>query len=70
MSKSRLVCNLGMADFFTLPGSGEVWRIRGGGKVKRDVGGKMMTGYECVSMFDSDEKRFLRGTERVELLDK
>ena len=26
MSKSRLVCNLGMADFFTLQESGEIMR--------------------------------------------
>jgi len=70
MARSKLVCNLNMSDFFTLPDSGEIWRKKGGGKVQRDVGGKMMSGYECVSLYDSDEKRFLLGTERVDLVDK
>ena len=71
MSKSRLVSNLRMDDFFTLPDSGEIWRKNGGEeKVFLVEGGKRVTAYECVSLYDADKKVILRGGDRVELVDK
>ena len=71
MSKSRLVCNMGMDDFFMLPDSGEIWRKKGGEeKVFLVEGGKRVTAYECVSLYDADKKVILRGGDRVELVDK
>lgn len=70
MAKTRLVCNLGMADFFTLPGSGEIWRKLGGDKVYIMEDGKRTAAYECESLYDSEKKVVLKGNERVELLDK
>jgi len=70
MGRTRLVCNLGMADFFTLPGSGEVWRKKGGDKVYNIKDGKRTAGYDCESLYDGDQKIWLPGNERVELIDK
>lgn len=74
MGKSRLVCNLGMADFFTLPESSEVWRRKGGDPVYIvDASGdyvKRYKAYECESMYDADQKITLPGNQRVDLVDK
>ena len=58
MSRSRLVCNLGLSDFFTLPDSGNVWRKKGGDKTYLDKDGKQTAGYVCENLYDSDEMTF------------
>ena len=70
MSKSRLVCNLGMADFFTLPDSGEIWRKKGGDKIYLMENEKRVAAYECESLYDSEKKVVLKGSDRVELVDR
>ena len=71
MARSRLVCNLGMADFFTLPDSGEIWRKRGVDPVYVDVTGKKRQKmYECESLYDGEQRIRLPGTQRVDLVDK
>ena len=70
MARTRLVCNLGMADFFTLPDSGEVWRKKGGDKVFLVEDGKRIAAYECESLYDAEKRVVLKGTERVELMDR
>lgn len=69
MAKSKLVCNLGLADFFTLPGSGEIWRKKGGDKVSLMEDGKRVAGYECESLYDAEKKVILKGNDRVDLVD-
>ena len=69
MARSRLVCNLGMADFFTLPDNGEIWRKKGGDKTFIVENGKRIAAYECVSLYDSEKKVVLKCEERVELVD-
>ena len=69
MSRSRLVCNLGMADFFTLPDSDEVWRKKGGEKTYLVKDGKRIAGYDCESLYDSSKKIWLPANERVDLVD-
>ena len=46
MARSRLVCNLGLADFFTIPESDDVWRKKGGDKsyIVRVSDGKRIAG--------------------------
>ena len=68
MSKSKLVCNLGMADFFTLD-DGEVYRKKGGDKTYYIKDGKRIAGYDCESLYDSDKKIWLPANERVDLVD-
>ena len=68
MSRSRLVCNLGLADFFTL-GDGEVYRKKGGDKTYYVKDGKRVAGYDCVSLYDSDKKIWLPANDRVDLVD-
>ena len=68
MSRSRLVCNLGMADFFTLD-DGEVYRKKGGDKTYYIKDGKRIAGYDCESLYDSDKKIWLPANERVDLVD-
>lgn len=70
MAKSRLVCNLGMADFFTLPDSGEVWRKKGGDKTYYVKDGKRTAGYDCESLYDSTQQIWLPGNQRVDLVDR
>jgi len=74
MGRSKLVCNLGMADFFTLPDSSEVWRRKGGEPIYvTDASGdhvKHYKGYECESLYDSTQRITLKGSDRVELIDK
>ena len=74
MSRSKLVCNLGMADFFTLPDSGEVWRRKGGDPTfVVDASGdyvKRYKVYECESLYDAEKKITLKGNDRVELVDR
>ena len=70
MAKSRLVCNLGMADFFTLPDSGEIWRKKGGDKVFLMENGRRVAAYECVSLYDQEKKVVLKGNDRVDLVDR
>lgn len=70
MAKSRLVCNLGMADFFTLPDSGEVWRRTGKNAFFLVKDGKNEKMYSCVSLFDSDKQCSLPANQRVDLVDK
>ena len=68
MSRSRLVCNLGMADFFTLD-DGEVYRKKCGDKTYYIKDGKRIAGYDCESLYDSDKKIWLPANERVDLVD-
>ena len=73
MAKSRLVCNLGMADFFTLPDSGEVWRKCGTEPIYVvDASGdyvKRRKEYECESLYDNTQHIRLPGNQRVDLVD-
>ena len=69
MAKSRLVCNLGMADFFTLPDDPDVWRKNGGDKIYYVKDGKRTAGYDCESLYDSEKKIWLPGNKRVDLVD-
>ena len=68
MAKSRLVCNLGMADFFTLD-DGEVYRKKGGDKVYYVKNGKRVAGYDCESLYDSEKKIWLPANTRVDMVD-
>ena len=74
MGRSKLVCNLGMADFFTLPDSGEVWRKKGNEPTfVVDASGdyvKRYKVYECESLYDSSQTVKLKSNDRVELVDK
>jgi len=74
MGKSRLVCNLGMADFFTLPDSAEVWRKKGTEPIRIvDASGdyvKRYKAYECESLYDSSQTVRLPGNQRVDLVDQ
>lgn len=70
MSKSRLVCNLGMDDFFTLPDSGEIWRRTGLNASFLVKDGKNTKGYTCVSLFDGEKKTWLPANQRVDLVEK
>ena len=74
MARSKLVCNLGMADFFTLPDSGEVWRKKNLDPVIiTDATGdhvKRIKAYECASLYDSKQEIKLSGNQRVDLVDK
>ena len=70
MAKSRLVCNLGTDDLFTLPESEEIWRK----KCKADVGilenGRCVTAYVCENMGDTRKKVILKGSKRVDLVER
>jgi hypothetical protein len=72
--KTKLVCNLGMDDFFTLPDSNEVWRKKGGDFIYvTDASGdrvKRYKAYECESLHDRNQKITLPGNQRVDLVDK
>ena len=68
MSRSRLVCNIGMDDFFTL-NDGEVYRKKGREKTYYVKDGKRIAGYDCESLYDSDKKIWLPANERVDLVD-
>lgn len=70
MSRSKLVCNLGLDDFFTLPDSAEVWHKKGGDAVWYVKDGKRVKGYDCESLYDNDQKIWLPANERVDLVDK
>ena len=70
MSRSKLVCNLGLADFFTLSDSVEVWRKKGGDATYFVKDGKRTKGYDCVSLYDADRKIWLPANQRVELIDE
>ena len=73
-ARTKLVCNLGMADFFTLPYSGEIWRKKGEDPVYVvDATGdhvKRYKAYECESLYDPQQKITLKGTDRVQLVDE
>lgn len=69
MARTKLVCNLNMSDFFTLPDSGEIWRKKGGDKVSVMENGKRIAAYECESLYDSEKKVVLKGNDRVDLVD-
>ena len=70
MSKSKLVCNLSLADFFTLPDSDEVWRKKGGDPVWYVKDGKRRKGYDCESLYDASKKRWLPSNQRVDLVER
>ena len=70
MSKTKLVCNLGMADFFTLPDSADVWRRKGGEPSWLVKDGKRTKGYDCESLYDSSMKVWLPANQRVDLVDE
>ena len=73
MGRSKLVCNLSMSDFFTLPDSGEVWRKKGSEPIfVVDASGdyvKRYKVYECESLYDSSKKVKLKSNDRVDLVD-
>lgn len=69
MSRSKLVCNLGLADFFTLPDSAEVWRKKDGDPVWYVKDGKRVKGYDCESLYDNEQKIWLPANERVDIVD-
>lgn len=69
MAKSKLVCNLNMDDFFSLPDSSDVWRRKGQEKIWINDDGKRYQGYECISLYDNDRWIVLKGNERVDLVD-
>ena len=69
MSRAKLVCNLNLSDFFTLPNSGEIWRKKGGDKIFLVEDGKRVAAYECESLYDSEKKVVLKGNDRVDLVD-
>ena len=72
MARTKLVCNLGMADFFTLD-DGDVYRKKGGEPINIvDASGdyvKRYKAYECVSLYDSSKTVRLKANDRVELVD-
>ena len=70
MGKTRLVCNLGMADFFTLPDSGEIWRKKGCDKIYLMENEKRIAAYECESLYDAEKRVVLKGNYRVDLVDR
>jgi hypothetical protein len=70
MARTKLVCNLGLADFFTLPDSPEVWRKCGREPSYWETNGKRTKGYDCVSLYDNSIKVWLPGNQRVELVDE
>ena len=74
MSRSRLVCNLVMADFFTLPNDPDVWRKKGTEPIfVVDASGdyvKRYKMYECESLYDSSKQIRLKANDRVDLVDK
>ena len=70
MARTRLVCNLGMADFFTLPDSGEIWRRTGKNASFMVKDGKSTKAYICVSLYDNDKECLLPAGQRVDLADK
>ena len=72
MARSKLVCNLNLDDFFTLPDSGEVWRKTDERIWVTDVSGdtlKRYQAYKCVSLYDNTKEVALKGTQRVDLVD-
>jgi len=70
MARSRLICNLGLADFFTLPESGEIWRKKGGEPSYWLKDGKRTKGYDCESLYDPSQKVWLPANQRVDLVDR
>jgi hypothetical protein len=70
MARSKLVCNLGMADFFLLPDSSDVWRKKGGEPIYLTEDGKRTKGYACESLYDSSQQIWLPANQRVKLTDK
>ena len=73
-ARTKLVCNLNMDDFFTLPDNGEAWRRKGTDYIYiTDATGehvKRYKAYECVSLYDSSQEITLKGTDRVQLVDE
>lgn len=73
MSKSKLVCNLSLDDFFTLPDSSETWRRCGSEPcwaVDTNHNNRRTKGYDCVTLSDANKKTWLPASQRVELVDK
>lgn len=70
MARTKLVCNLNMADFFTLPNSGEIWRRKGGEPSYWLKDGKRTKGYDCESLYDPRQKIWLPSSQRVDLVDQ
>ena len=70
MSRTKLVCNLGLADFFTLPDSGEIWRKKGGEPSWLVANGKRTKGYDCEALYDAEKKVWLPANQRVQLVDR
>ena len=74
MSRSKLVCNIGLAELFTLPDSDEVWRKKGNEPIHIvDASGdytKRYKVYECESLYDSEKKIRLKSNDRVDLVDR
>ena len=74
MCKSKLICNLNLDDFFTLPDSDEVWRRKSRESIYIvDCTGnnpRRRKAYECVSLHDDNKVINLNGSERVMLVDE
>ena len=70
MSRTKLVCNLGLADFFTLPDSGEIWRKKGGEPSWWVANGKRTKGYDCETLYGAEKKVWLPANQRVQLVDR
>ena len=69
MKKTKLVCNLNMGDFFTIPDDSNVWRRKNTEKIWVNDDGKRYQGYECISIYDNNLWIVLKGSERVDLVD-
>lgn len=73
MPRSKLVCNLGLDDFFMLPDSSEVWRKKSSDHIfVVDASGdnvKRFKAYRCVSLYDNSQEVTLPANQRVDLLD-
>ena len=64
-ARTKLVCNLSMADFFTYPHSEGTWRKT---PQTETIRGKKF--YLCRQLENNDMKLLIQGSERVELVGK
>ncbi len=61
-TRTKLVCNLSLDDFFTYPDTDGTWRRTNNTHI---VGKKY---YECRQLENSERKMLLQANERVELI--
>ena len=69
MARTKLVCNLGLADFFTLPDSRDAYRKEGGDPCYVVKNGKRIKIYECANIDDNNIKIWLSANMRVDLIE-